>query len=950
MSVDVAISEEPQPVVDWTRTLLDALDDAVFIHDLEGRIVEVNTSACRRLGYTRGEFLRLTTRDIDAPEFAAGFSARTQSQLAQGVLRCEGIHRAKDGHLIPVDINTSRIMLNGRPAILAVMRDITQRKQAEEALAKQSQLLRLILDNLGDAIVAADLQEQVFLYNPAAERLFGPGLARHEYQIFEHERGAPAPPLLRRCIRGESFDDERWFIRHVAAPDGLWMRIHGRPVRDAQGKLRGGVLVGHDLTARRQAERRLQAQYAVSQALASGDPLEDVKPRLLESLCQGLDMDVGVLWIFHGREQTLHCSTVWTRLANEPRELLAFTRCLTLAAGVEGPGEVCQHGEPHVAPLQPADAERQPRLRLAWAEGLRATAAFPVLSQQAVVGVLEFFGARFPVVDHDLIAMMTAMGTQIGQAIERQRVEQALRDSEALYQSLVQSLPQNIFRKDRHGRVTFGNQRYCDTLKLPLEQLLGKTDFDLFPVELARKYTRDDQQVLATGEAFETVEQHHLPNGADIYVQVVKTPVYDAKGEVVGTQGMFWDVTEKTRAAEVLADSERRYRQLTEATLDAIVLVDQTGVIRLFNPAAERMFGWKAEEVIGQPTVLLVPDDYRTLHLQGFRRYVTTRQPRMIGRTVEVQARRKDGSEFPVEIALSALSLSTDPQGPIQFLAAIRDLTERNKMRAVLVHSEKLASIGLLSAGVAHEINNPLAFIANNLAVLERDCRGMLPLFTLLEENADALDRAVPEVWQRYQAISQEIDLPYIQENLGRLLERTRDGVERVTRIVHSLRGLARTDTPRVQEASLADLVESSLEILRGRFRRSGIVVEQEHEPGVKVPCVPTQISQVVLNLLVNAFQAVEGHRTEGGRIWVRTRTEGDEMLLEVADNGPGIDPAHFPKLFDPFFTTKEVGEGTGLGLSISHNIVMAHGGRIEVGGALGQGATFRVYVPLKPR
>jgi two-component system, NtrC family, sensor kinase len=648
-----------EPAGDWTRALLDALDDAAFVHDFAGRIVEVNTAACRRLGYARAEFLRLTTRDIDAPEFAAGFAQRTQAQLDQGHFRCEGLHRTKDGRTIPVDINTSRITLRGEPAVLAVMRDITERKQ----------------------------------------------------------------------------------------------------------------------------------------------------------------------------------------------------------------------------------------------------------------------------------------------------VEQALQDSEALYHSLVESLPQNIFRKDRQGRVTFGNQRYCATLKRPLESLLGKTDFDLFPAELARKYTEDDRRVLETGQPFETVEEHHLPDDSTIFVQVIKTPVYDAQGEIVGTQGMFWDVTEKKRAAEILAASELRYRQLTEATLDAIVLVDQRSLITLFNPAAERMFGWQADEVIGQPSAVLVPEAYRLLHEQGFRRYVATRQPRMIGRTVEVNALRKDGSEFPVEIALSALSLSADDHGPVQFLAAIRELSERNKMRAVLVQNEKLASIGLLSAGVAHEINNPLAFVGNNLVVLERDCNGLLPLFTQLDEHGETLAKRAPEFWTRYQALAQQIDLPYIRANIERLLKRTRDGVERVTRIVQSLRGLARTDTPKVQDTTLTDLIDASLEILRGRFRKSGIVVEQEHAAGVKVPCVPTQISQVVLNLLVNAFQAVETHRPDGGgRIWVRTRPVGEEMLLEVADNGPGIAPEHLPKLFDPFFTTKDVGEGTGLGLSISHNIVMAHGGRVEVGGSYGQGATFRVYLPLEAR
>jgi C4-dicarboxylate-specific signal transduction histidine kinase len=196
----------------------------------------------------------------------------------------------------------------------------------------------------------------------------------------------------------------------------------------------------------------------------------------------------------------------------------------------------------------------------------------------------------------------------------------------------------------------------------------------------------------------------------------------------------------------------------------------------------------------------------------------------------------------------------------------------------------------------------------------------------------------------------EEIDLQYILDNLGRVLSRTRDGVERVSRIVHSLRGMARTDTPHRQETRVPDMVNSSLEILHGRFKRLGVTVEQDHDPNPTVPCVPTQISQVLLNLLVNAFQAIEAAGRPDGRVVVRTRREGDEMRLEITDNGCGISPEHASKLFDPFFTTKDVGEGTGLGLSITHHIITAHGGRIEADGRPGEGATFRIFLPLKPR
>jgi PAS domain S-box-containing protein len=276
-------------------------------------------------------------------------------------------------------------------------------------------------------------------------------------------------------------------------------------------------------------------------------------------------MDLAVMWLFEGHDQSLHCCEVWHDLPDTPREFMTLTRLITISPGVDVPGEVCQEGTAQARTLTEPGAEQYSRRRLAWQAGLRGVAAFPIHSKLDVVGVLEFFSCRAPRLDEDLQSMMYALGGQIGQMLQRQRVEQDLRNSEALYQSLVQSLPQNIYRKDCAGRVTFGNRHYCETLNLPIEKLLGKTDFDLFPPELARKYTADDQQVLK-GKPFEAVEEHHLPDGKTIFVQVVKTPIKDAQGEIVGTQGLFWDVTEKHQSQRILAESELRYRQLTEAS------------------------------------------------------------------------------------------------------------------------------------------------------------------------------------------------------------------------------------------------------------------------------------------------------------------------------------------------------------------------------------------------
>lgn len=279
-----------------------------------------------------------------------------------------------------------------------------------------------------------------------------------------------------------------------------------------------------------------------------------------------------------------------------------------------------------------------------------------------------------------------------------------------------------------------------------------------------------------------------------------------------------------------------------------------------------------------------------------------------------------------------------------------RDITERKRMEETLGQREKLASIGLLSAGIAHEINNPLSFVGNNIFVLERDCGAFLRFATAADEALAGCPALAGEARQGLDSLREACDLPYLRDNLDRLLTRTRDGVQRVARIVQSLRSLARSDRPEHEDATIASLVEMSLEVLRGRLQRRGITVTVDLDGLPRLRCVATQIAQVLLNLLTNALQSIESSNQPNGTIQVRGHREQDDVVLEVADDGPGIEAAHISRIFDPFFTTKPVGEGTGLGLSISHTIVTSHGGHIDVHSRPGEGTTFTIRLPINPR
>ena len=278
-------------------------------------------------------------------------------------------------------------------------------------------------------------------------------------------------------------------------------------------------------------------------------------------------------------------------------------------------------------------------------------------------------------------------------------------------------------------------------------------------------------------------------------------------------------------------------------------------------------------------------------------------------------------------------------------------LTELNSKLSLaqqkLLQSEKLASIGQLAAGVAHEINNPIGYVFSNVGTLEGYLDDLFSMLDAYEEAEPAV--ADPVVAARLRALREQIDLDFLREDIPSLMAESREGIVRVRHIVQDLKDFSRVDTN--QEwvwANLHQGIDSTLNIVGNEIKyRATVVKEYGNLPDIE--CLPLQINQVIMNLVVNAAHAV-GERH--GRISVRTGCDGDDgVWIEIADDGSGIPADILSRIFDPFFTTKPVGKGTGLGLSLAYGIVQRHGGRIEVDTEPGRGTCFRVRLPVhQPR
>ena len=256
---------------------------------------------------------------------------------------------------------------------------------------------------------------------------------------------------------------------------------------------------------------------------------------------------------------------------------------------------------------------------------------------------------------------------------EWKRSQQAAKDSQALYQSLVDHLPMCILRKDREGRFTFANNEFYRYSGKSEAELVGKTDFDFYPHELASKYHRDDLKVLEAGETFSDIEAHRTPAGEQKYVQVLKGPIHDAAGQIIGVQILFWDVSDRKLAEEQVRESMARKRAIFDAALDSIVVADQEGRIIDFNRAAEKTFGYRRDDVLGQNMdELLFPKETRRRAQENRERYERLHEEgSMIGHRLESVAVRKNGEVFDVETAMQAIPL----EGKTVFAIFLQDIT-----------------------------------------------------------------------------------------------------------------------------------------------------------------------------------------------------------------------------------------------------------------------------------
>jgi PAS domain S-box-containing protein len=834
-----------------------------------------------------------------------------------------------NGHELERAITATRARFDDVQAIHRLNADlqveITERVQTEKALRESEDRFRLLIQEI-PVLINAMGEGNVFLFwNRECEKVTGYSADEitgnpQAIELLHPDTSCSHQLLAGRAERGSAFRNGEVVL---TCKDGSQKTISWSDTSD-QFPVPGwkSWAIGVDVTPRKHAENALE-QHVARLAL-----LNNIGPKIAavldpdEMLNRAAQLAQESFGYHHVAIFTLDRAQGELELRTKAgafAHLFPPDHWLKLSEGMIG--WVARHGETLLA--NNVDAEPNHVNFFSSALPTRSELSVPIRMREMTIGVLDVQSPQLNAFDENDAMVLEALADQIAVTLEnaslheslqrelaeRKQAEAALQESQLQVESrerfinrIVECIPSSLVVFDRTLRIVSVNHNFLEKARRKESEIVGRRIEEGFP-HVLMEYTRlgeSVKEVFRSGQPLEGGKVSYRAPGLPTRIYYYRLIPLKASGMVENVMLLMDDITERERLGEEVRRAERHLAGVVECANDLVVSMDPQGQIVTWNQAAERASGIRAEQVKGQSLLSLCDPEQEPEMADLLQQLIRGKGVQ----TTEVDLLAADGQAVPIAWSCSPM---WDDAGAVMGIVAVgRDLTERHQLEAQLIQSAKIASLGVMAGGIAHELRNPLGVISAAAQLL-------------LDRPDGALLRN--EAAQKIHAASQRASL-----------------------IIENLLKFARPQSERMREVDLHALLDETLDLLAHQMALQTIVVKKEFQPNLpKITGNPTLLQQVFTNLILNARNAM----AEGGRLTVTTRADDTgQVETKFDDTGRGIPAEHLSRIFDPFFTTMPVGQGIGLGLSISYSIIQQHQGTLEVESRAGKGTTFTIRLP----